>query len=60
MSTPVTTQDIEDILLWPDADDMTGPTWCFRHELSQMTHMSDDFEVLPFDSPRYQRFLEAA
>ncbi len=47
--------DSEDILLWPD--DMTGPTWCWRHELSEMSHMSDDFEVLPFGSPRHQAFL---
>lgn len=48
--------DSEDILLWPD--DMTGPTWCYRYELGEMSHMSDDFEVLPFESDRHREFLE--
>lgn len=47
--------DSKDIFLWPD--DMTGPTWCYRYEYGQMSHMSDDFEVLPFDSTKYQAFL---
>lgn len=25
------------ICYWPDG------TWCYRHELEQMTHMSDDY-----------------
>lgn len=40
--------DSEDILLWSD------DTWCFRYELWEMTHMSDDYEVIPFDSPRHE------
>lgn len=38
----------EDICLWSDG------TWCHRFELEEMTHMSDDFEVIPVDSPRYE------
>lgn len=33
----------EDVMAWPDG------TWCYRFELWEMTHMSDDFEVIPFD-----------
>lgn len=34
--------DSEDAFLWPDG------TWCYRHQLAEMAHMSDDFEVVPF------------
>ena len=44
--------DIEDILLWPDG------TWCYRYELKEMTHKSDDYGVLYFDSEEYNEFLE--
>lgn len=50
------TPDSEEIMVWPD--DMTGPTWCYRHELGEMNHMSDDYEVVPVGSPRHQQFLE--
>ena len=44
--------DAEDICLWPD------DTWCYGEELSEhLTSMSDDFEVLSFDTPRYWDFL---
>ena len=44
--------DAEDICLWPD------DTWCYGEELSEhLTSMSDDFEVLSFDTPRYWEFL---
>ena len=33
-----------DIIVWPDG------TWCFRYELHEYTHMSDDYLVLPIDS----------
>lgn len=36
-----------DIFLWSDN------TWCYRQELNQMTHMSDDFIVIPFGSLYY-------
>lgn len=32
----------DDIMRWPDG------SWCFRYELPQMTHMSDDYEIIPF------------
>lgn len=37
----------EDICLWPDG------TWCYRHELWEMTHMSDDYEVVLFGTPMH-------
>jgi len=40
----MTTPHSEDIFLWPDG------TWCYREEKSQLTHLSDDYEVLPFES----------
>lgn len=39
--------DPEDIILWPCG------TWCYREELSGYTYMSDDFEVVPFNTTRY-------
>lgn len=44
-------QDNEDVLVWPDE------TWCYRYELSEMNHMSDDYMVLPFDSGEWILFL---
>lgn len=44
--------DIEDVIVWPNG------SWCHRYELHEMTHMSDDYEVLQFDSPEYNTFLE--
>ena len=31
----------DDICMWPDG------TWCYRSELSEYSHMSDDYEVYP-------------
>lgn len=42
----------DDILLWPDG------TWCYRHDLHEMGHKSDDYEVIPFGSLRYLTFDE--
>lgn len=39
--------DMEDILLWPDN------TWCYRYELHEMNHMSDDYLTLAFGSLFY-------
>lgn len=44
--------DEEDLILWPDG------TYCHYYELSEMSHKSDDFEVIPFDSIRYNEVLE--
>lgn len=38
----------DDILLWADG------TWCYRDELSEFSHMSDDWEVIPYGSHRWQ------
>lgn len=58
MTAQAAAPDSEDIMVWPD--DMTGPTWCYRHELGQMTHMSDDFEVVRFESPRWNSLVAPA
>lgn len=39
----------EDILEWADG------TTCFRHELSQMTYMSDDYKVIKFGTPEHDQ-----
>jgi len=44
--------DIEDIYLWPDG------TWCYRYELEEMLHMSDDYRVYYFDTKAYNELLE--
>ena len=43
--------DFEDVLVWSDG------TWCYRHELSEMNHKSDDYVVLPFNSGEWILFL---
>ena len=35
-----------DVILWPCG------TWCYREELADFTHKSDDYEVLPANSTR--------
>jgi len=42
--------DNEDIIVWADG------TWCYRHDLEQMSHMSDDYLVLPYDSADWLAF----
>ena len=44
-----------DVFVWPD--DMTGPTWCFREDAGDYTHMSDDYRVLPEGSDEAEEFL---
>lgn len=44
--------DHEDILLWPDG------AWCYRHEASEMAHRSDDYRVVPFDTPEWRALAE--
>ena len=42
----------DDLILWSDG------TWCFGYELhDEMTHMSDDYEVIPCGSDRYNTFV---
>ena len=44
--------DLEDIIIWPSG------TWCYRYELHEMQHLGNDYEVLLYDSPEYNTFLE--
>lgn len=42
--------DLEDIMLWPDG------TWCYREDLEDyLSFLSDDFEVVPFGTPRWEQ-----
>lgn len=42
----------EDICVWSDG------TWCYGEELEEMlSFMSDDFQVLKFDTQEYWEFL---
>jgi len=44
--------DPEDIMLWP------CDTWCYREELEgYLTFLSDDFEVVPFGSARWEEIV---
>lgn len=45
-------QDSEDIMLWSDG------TNCYRYELSEMNHMSDDYIVLYYNSEGYLNFIK--
>jgi hypothetical protein len=43
----------EDICLWPDG------TTCQRDDLeAYLSFMSDDFEIIPMDDPRYDIYFE--
>lgn len=42
----------QDIMLWPDG------TWCFREELGDMVHMSDDYEIFYVGTMIYNDFYE--
>lgn len=44
----------DDFLYWPCG------THCYRHELPQMTHMSDDYMVIEVFSPYYDDAEEIA
>ena len=37
----------EDVVLWPDG------FWCYRYELPDMSHRSDDYEVIEYDTDRW-------
>lgn len=43
----------EDIIYWPDED-----TWCYRDELWEMSHMGDDYSVIPFESTWWNQFVD--
>lgn len=46
------TNDIEDVILWSNQD------WCYRYELYEMNHKSDDYVVIRVGSPHYEEFFE--
>ena len=41
---------LEDLFVWSDY------TWCYREELEQMAHMSDDFRIIYVDTQEYEEF----
>lgn len=45
-------RNLEDIMLWSDG------TWCYRYEVEEMTHMSDDYEILYMDSPMWIEIMK--
>lgn len=46
------TRSSEDVCVWADG------TWCLREEVEEyMMFMSDDYRVIPVDSPEYDQFL---
>ena len=44
MNEPIVPVSKDDVILWPDYD------WCYRYELPEMQHKSDDYRVLPANS----------
>lgn len=46
------TVDIEDIIVWVDPS-----TWCYRYELQEMQHCSDDYSVLYFGTDAYADYF---
>lgn len=46
------TIDLEDLIVWPD------DTWCYRYELYDFKHKSDDYKVLYFETDEYFDYLQ--
>lgn len=46
--------DPEDVIKWPD------DTWCYRSELPEFGHKSDDYEVLYWGTDERYDFLYRA
>lgn len=44
---------VDDFVVWPCG------TWCYRSELPQMIHKSDDFEIIPAFSDDWHKFTHA-
>lgn len=42
---------VDDFVVWPCG------TWCYRSELPQMIHKSDDFEIIPAFSDDWHEFI---
>ena len=45
-------QETEDVILWSDG------TWCYRHELVEYGHMSDDYIVIEYGTTSWNNFLK--
>lgn len=45
------TYDLEDIVMWPNG------TWCYRYEIHEMNHMSDDYFNISFGTEQYNNFF---
>ena len=43
------TFDHEDVIVWPCGD------WCYRYELEEMSHKSDDYRVIKFGTKEHER-----
>jgi hypothetical protein len=48
----ILTAHSDDIIEWPDG------TLCYRHELGEMNHMSDDYTVVPVETERWAALIE--
>lgn len=46
------TVDIEDVFIWPNGE------WCFRYELSEMTHKSDDYLTVFFGTEEWEELFK--
>lgn len=44
--------DGDDAIVWPCG------TWCYRFELGQFAHKSDDFQVIPYGTQDYAKYLD--
>lgn len=42
-------EDHEDIILWPDG------VWCYRYELEDMSHKSDDYQIIEYGTEEHER-----
>jgi len=40
----------EDLILWADG------TWAYREDMDDMAHMSDDYQIIFFESPIYDEY----
>lgn len=45
--------NLDDVMRWPDG------TWCYRDEKFEFTWMSDDYEVLYYDSIEWWEHMRA-
>lgn len=42
----------DDILLWPNGN------WCYRSDIDDMSHLSDDYQILRADSEQWREFIQ--